>query len=158
MGRTKQLRRLLAWLWGLRKDKRWVENTKISTALWILNFGLFYIGVTSFTSNTWLTNLVLSLSWDVVWYFINRFHLWKERDVTTGVSASYSAGAWLFFFVLNQKVAPSAKEQYAFEERWRALTVPPSELVQRDYQIVRASDGRSAAAEVAVAGHVQRGH
>ena len=102
MGRTKQLRRLLAWLWGLRKDKRWVENTKISTALWILNFGLFYIGVTSFTSNTWLTNLVLSLSWDVVWYFINRFHLWKERDVTTGVSASYSAGAWLFFFVLNQ--------------------------------------------------------
>ena len=62
-----------------------------------------------------------------------------------------------FFFVLNRKVAPSAKEQYAFEERWRALTVPPRELVQREYQIVRASNGRSTAAEGAVAGHVHRG-
>jgi len=86
----------------LWQDRRWIMNTKISVALWTLNFGLFYIGVTTFTRNTWLMNFVLSLGWDMVWYFINRFYLWDDRKVSTGSSAGHATLVWLLTFGVNQ--------------------------------------------------------
>jgi len=109
------------------------------------------------------------LSWDVIRAYYRKAYLSiyyrSPGYIVRRLLRSLKTGDFLldiyygakFFFVLNRKVAPSAKEQYAFEERWRALTVPPRELVQREYQIVRASNGRSTAAEGAVAGHVHRG-
>lgn len=88
--------------WGLWREERWIRNSQISITLWLLNFGLFYIGMKSFTSNTLLMNLSLSLSWDVVWYFINRFYLWRERKVSTGSSTGHAFLVWLLTFSVNQ--------------------------------------------------------
>ena len=49
-----------------------------------------------------LINLGLSLSWDVVWYFINRFYLWRDRQVATGSSTRHAALVWLLTFSINQ--------------------------------------------------------
>lgn len=90
--------------WRLWHEERWIKNTRISVALWALNFILFYIGVTSFTRNTWLVNLALSLAWDLVWYFINRFYLWRDRKVSTCSSACRASLVWLLTFSVNQSV------------------------------------------------------
>lgn len=88
--------------WGLWREERWIKNSKISVGLWLLNFGLFYIGVKSFTHNTWVMNFTLSLGWDVVWYFINRFYLWGDRRVSTGSSTGHAFLVWLLTFSVNQ--------------------------------------------------------
>jgi len=92
---------LLSWLRGLHRDERWRKNAKISSVLWTLNFVLLYIGITKFAHHGIFVNIGLSLFWDGVWYFINRYHLWKERSISTSRSAGHTFWTWGLTFALN---------------------------------------------------------
>lgn len=50
-----------------------------------------------------------------------------------------------FFFMLQKQPALSEKEHYAYEHKWRPLTVPPAELDQREYQVSKSNAWKRAA-------------
>ena len=105
---------LLSRLWGLRGNDRWVKNTKISAAIWVLNFGVLAIGMKTVAdqvtyrndvvSQNFQLNLYLSIAWDFLWFFVNRRFIWPDRAVATSKCARSSASAWLLFFVINQSL------------------------------------------------------
>lgn len=97
----KRYRDMLSWVSGLHRDERWRQNAKISSVVWTLNFVLLYIGITKFAHHSLFVNLGLSLFWDGVWYFINRYHLWKGRRVSTSRSAGHTLWTWGVTFALN---------------------------------------------------------
>jgi hypothetical protein len=91
----------LSWARTLHRDERWRKNAKISSVLWTLNFILLYIGITKFAHNGLFVNIGLSLFWDGIWYFINRYHLWKGRRISTSRSARHTLWTWGVTFALN---------------------------------------------------------
>ncbi len=89
------------------------------------------------------------LSWDVVRAYYKKAYLdiyyRSPRYIMRRLWRSLKSGDLFhdlyfgtkFFFMLRKPAEVSAKEGYAYEHLWRPLTVPPSQLDQRDYQTAK---------------------
>jgi hypothetical protein len=92
------------WAKAYVYDRAWRLNVLIGILLWIISYQTLTIVVSQTGYNSFLVNLALSLTLTAIWYPINRWLLWGERDCQTATSAKRSIAWWLVTFPLNQGI------------------------------------------------------
>lgn len=90
------------WVRARRRDSRWWKNVAISGVVMGFNYTLMYYAISRLGYNGLAVNAVTSLLWDCVWYGINRFYLWKERETPHKHATQKSLLAWAVGFGINQ--------------------------------------------------------
>ena len=102
------LKKLGRGLWNLLCDKRFLANSAIALVLGAANFWLLIHFVQQKGYNSFWTNLTLGLSWAIIWYPINKWILFRNRQSEIGSSARRSFAWWVTTFVLHQLAFNSA--------------------------------------------------
>lgn len=94
----------LGWLKSLLLDKRWWLNVLIGIALWIASYRLLIIVVSDTGYNSVAVNVVIDVLMTIVWYPINRWLLFVDRNSSFAPSAGRSLAWWAVTFPLNQAI------------------------------------------------------